>query len=106
MPIPREVDPEEIAELVAFLCGSGGNYINGRAGPQPGRGGLQGYEAEEGWSGQVGRKGGDPARTRCASVEAVVGGLPGDDDIVDVAFLEARGGDPDETGFLLEFLDS
>ena len=33
MPIPREVDPEEIAELVAFLCGSGGNYINGAAIP-------------------------------------------------------------------------
>ena len=33
MPIPREVYPEEIAELVAFLCGSGGNYINGAAIP-------------------------------------------------------------------------
>ncbi len=33
MPIPREVYPEEIAELVAFLCGPGGNYINGAAIP-------------------------------------------------------------------------
>ena len=33
MPIPREVYPEEIAELVAFLCGTGGNYINGTAIP-------------------------------------------------------------------------
>lgn len=33
MPIPREVRPEEIAELVAFLCGRGGNYVNGAAIP-------------------------------------------------------------------------
>ena len=33
MPIPREVYPEEIAALVAFLCGPGGNYINGAAIP-------------------------------------------------------------------------
>lgn len=33
MPIPREVRPEEIAELVAFLCGGGGNYVNGAAIP-------------------------------------------------------------------------
>ena len=33
MPIPREVYPEEIAELVAFLCGGGGNYVNGAAIP-------------------------------------------------------------------------
>ena len=33
MPIPREVYPEEIAELVAFLCGTGGDYINGAAIP-------------------------------------------------------------------------
>ncbi|MDE0024456.1 MAG: SDR family NAD(P)-dependent oxidoreductase [Spirochaetaceae bacterium] len=33
MPIPREVYPEEIAALVAFLCGPGGDYINGAAIP-------------------------------------------------------------------------
>ena len=33
MPIPREVYPEEIATLVAFLCGPGGDYINGAAIP-------------------------------------------------------------------------
>ncbi len=33
MPIPREVYPEEIAALVVFLCGPGGNYINGAAIP-------------------------------------------------------------------------
>ena len=33
MPIPREVYPEEIATLVAFLCGAGGDYINGAAIP-------------------------------------------------------------------------
>ncbi|MCY4375176.1 MAG: SDR family NAD(P)-dependent oxidoreductase [Spirochaetaceae bacterium] len=33
MPIPREVLPEEIADLVVFLCGAGSAYINGAAIP-------------------------------------------------------------------------
>ena len=33
MPIPREVYPEEIAALVVFLCGPGGDYVNGAAIP-------------------------------------------------------------------------
>ena len=33
MPIPREVLPEEIADLVLFLCGAGAAYINGAAIP-------------------------------------------------------------------------
>lgn len=33
MPIPREVLPEEIADLVVFLCGTGSAYINGAAIP-------------------------------------------------------------------------
>lgn len=33
MPIPREVLPEEIADLVIFLCGAGSAYINGTAIP-------------------------------------------------------------------------
>lgn len=33
MPIPREVLPEEIADLIVFLCGGGSAYINGAAIP-------------------------------------------------------------------------
>lgn len=33
MPIPREVLPEEIADLVVFLCGEDSSYINGVAIP-------------------------------------------------------------------------
>lgn len=33
MPIPREVLPEEIADLVVFLCGAGSAYVNGAAIP-------------------------------------------------------------------------
>ena len=33
MPIPREVLPGEIADLVVFLCGAGSAYINGAAIP-------------------------------------------------------------------------
>lgn len=46
MPIPREVYPEEIAELVAFLCGNGGNYVNGAAIPIDGGFSQSGFMPE------------------------------------------------------------
>src|ERR1700733_15701101 len=37
--------------------------------------------------------------------DMIVGGLAGDDDVVDVAFAESSAGDADEAGLLLQFCD-